>query len=190
MSAFGAPQLASGFRTVRKNTIQVAQDIPEAQYDFVAAPGVQSVSQMLRHLVFAPYMYEKMHGENRIDTLQGFDFGALIGEMAAREKEPRTKAEIITLLESEGERFAQWLESLPESVLAEELTDPMGKNPRSRLEHLTGAKEHEMHHRAQLMLVERILGIVPHLTRQREERRQAMAAAAAAAKPAATAVPA
>jgi hypothetical protein len=27
-----------------------------------------------------------------------------------------------------------------------------------------------MHHRAQLMLVERILGIVPHLTRQMQER--------------------
>jgi hypothetical protein len=30
-----------------------------------------------------------------------------------------------------------------------------------------------MHHRGQLMLIERILGIVPHLTRQRQERMQA-----------------
>jgi hypothetical protein len=40
-----------------------------------------------------------------------------------------------------------------------------------------------MHHRAQLMLIERILGIVPHLTRQREERirqRRAQGAAATA----------
>jgi uncharacterized damage-inducible protein DinB len=28
-------------------------------------------------------------------------------------------------------------------------------------------KEHEMHHRAQLMVVERLLGVVPHLTRNR-----------------------
>jgi hypothetical protein len=28
-----------------------------------------------------------------------------------------------------------------------------------------------MHHRAQLMLIERMLGIVPHLTRQRQQRR-------------------
>jgi uncharacterized damage-inducible protein DinB len=34
---------------------------------------------------------------------------------------------------------------------------------------LLAVKEHEMHHRAQLMLVERMLGITPHLTRQREE---------------------
>ena len=31
-------------------------------------------------------------------------------------------------------------------------------------------KEHELHHRGQLMLVERILGIVPHLTRAMQER--------------------
>jgi uncharacterized damage-inducible protein DinB len=46
----------------------------------------------------------------------------------------------------------------------------MGQNPKTRFESLLGAKEHEMHHRAQLMLIERQLGIVPHLTRQREER--------------------
>ena len=33
---------------------------------------------------------------------------------------------------------------------------------------LLGVKEHEMHHRGQLMMVQRMLGIVPHLTRQRE----------------------
>jgi len=184
MASYGASQLASGFRTVRKNTIQVAHDIPEAQYDFVAAPGVQSVGQMLRHIAFAPYMYEQMHGVEKITTLAGYDFGAIIGRMAALEAPALTKAETISVLESEGERFAEWLESLSEAQLAEEFTDPMGKNPRSRLDHLTGAKEHEMHHRAQLMLIERVLGIVPHLTRQREERRQAMMAAA---KPAAAA---
>jgi uncharacterized damage-inducible protein DinB len=35
---------------------------------------------------------------------------------------------------------------------------------------LLGVKEHEMHHRAQLMVIERHLGIVPHLTRQRQAR--------------------
>ena len=35
---------------------------------------------------------------------------------------------------------------------------------------LLSPKEHEMHHRAQLMLVERLLGIVPHLTRDQQAR--------------------
>jgi uncharacterized damage-inducible protein DinB len=41
-------------------------------------------------------------------------------------------------------------------------------------------KEHEMHHRAQLMTVERMLGIKPHLTRHMEERIAQMQAAAKA----------
>ena len=41
---------------------------------------------------------------------------------------------------------------------------------KTRFEMLLGGKEHEMHHRGQLMLIERMLGIVPHLTRQMQER--------------------
>ena len=39
---------------------------------------------------------------------------------------------------------------------------------------LLGPKEHEMHHRAQLMTMERMLGITPHLTRQMQERMERM----------------
>jgi len=40
-------------------------------------------------------------------------------------------------------------------------------------------KEHEMHHRGQLMVAERMLGITPHLTRHMEERIAAMQSAQA-----------
>lgn len=171
MGTFGATELANGFRTVRKNTIQVAEDIPESQYDFVAAPETMSVSTALRHLIYAPMLYEDMHRERRVTTLQGFPFGEVVARFSAKEKEPRTKAEIIALLASEGERFAGWLASLTPEFLAETFTDNTGENPRTRLESLLSPKEHEMHHRAQLMLMERMLGIVPHLTRQRQQRR-------------------
>jgi uncharacterized damage-inducible protein DinB len=42
---------------------------------------------------------------------------------------------------------------------------------------LIALKEHEMHHRGQLMLIERMLGITPHLTRAQQERLAAMQAA-------------
>jgi len=48
---------------------------------------------------------------------------------------------------------------------------PMQPPSKSRFEMLLGVKEHEMHHRGQLMLAERLIGIVPHLTREMEERR-------------------
>jgi uncharacterized damage-inducible protein DinB len=44
---------------------------------------------------------------------------------------------------------------------------------------LLSAKEHEMHHRGQLMMMQRMIGLVPHLTRQMQERMaQAQAARA------------
>jgi uncharacterized damage-inducible protein DinB len=50
---------------------------------------------------------------------------------------------------------------------------------RTRFEMLMSVKEHEMHHRGQLMLIERMLGITPHLTREQQARFAAMQAAAA-----------
>ena len=63
MANYTARELANAFRTVRRNTIQVAEDIPEAKYDFVPAPGTKSVSELLRHIAFAPMVQIEMHRE-------------------------------------------------------------------------------------------------------------------------------
>ena len=57
---------------------------------------------------------------------------------------------------------------------------PPGGNPasRTRFDMLIAVKEHEMHHRGQLMLMERLIGITPHLTREAHARRAALHAAA------------
>lgn len=39
MNCYGPKELAESFRTVRKNTIRIAEDIPEEKYGFRAAPG-------------------------------------------------------------------------------------------------------------------------------------------------------
>ena len=89
---------------------------------------------------------------------------------------------LYTLLRRNGETWAGWLRGISEEFLAEPVTMPPGATPatKSRFEMILSVKEHEMHHRGQLMLIERQLGLVPHLTRQMQER---MAAMAAAAKP-------
>jgi uncharacterized damage-inducible protein DinB len=179
--------MANAFRTVRKNTLQIAEEIPETQYDFVPAAGVRTVGDLLRHMAYAPRFWLDMQREKRVTTLQGYDFGVILGRLNALEQQPKTKAEIVELLKSEGEMFASWLESVSPDFLAETFTDPMGQNPRTRFENLLSVKEHEMHHRGQLMLIQRMLGITPHLTRQREERARARQAAPTPATAGATA---
>ena len=167
MTYYGSRELAASFRTVRKHTLQVATDIPAEHYGFVAAEGVRDVGTMLVHVAIAPGMFWQEIHESGLMTLEHYDFLGTMRRMEAEEKKTRDKAEILELLTTEGERFAAFLEGLSEDVLAQGVASPNapGKT-RSRFEMLMGAKEHEMHHRAQLMLIERQLGIVPHLTRQ------------------------
>jgi uncharacterized damage-inducible protein DinB len=179
MSSYGGRELASAFRTVRKNTIQVAEDIPESQYGHVAAPECKSVARMLAHIGIATRIWDELHRKRRLTTMAGFNFSEMRERLEAEEAKPRTKAEILELLRTEGEQFAAWLESLTPEFLAEMVTEGDGKTAKSRLEWLMSAKEHEMHHRAQLMLIERQLGIVPHTTRQFQERLTQMRAAKA-----------
>ena len=169
MGNYGPKEMAASFRTVRKNTIQIAEDIPEDKYDFVGAPDTMSVAATLKHLVYAPRLYQDIHAGTGATTMVGFDFPAALGRLRAAEEVPRTKEEIVGLLKAEGESFAGWLESRSPEYLAETFTDGTGTQ-RSRLESLLSPKEHEMHHRGQLMLMERMLGIVPHVTRARQQR--------------------
>ena len=181
MTSYGGKELASAFRTVRKNTIQVAEDIPESKYSFVAAPDIRSVGQMLTHIAIATRLLEEIHKIKRVTTLVGYDFLGVIERFKAEETKPRSKAEILELLRTEGEQFASWMETLTPEFLAETVTEPDGKTAKTRFERFLSVKEHEMHHRAQLMLIERQLGIVPHITRQFNERIAQMRGATAKA---------
>jgi len=163
---------------VRKNTIQVAEDILESKYSFVAAPDVRPVARMLTHVAISTRIWEEVH-KKRLTTLAGLNFFGMMDKFNAEEAKPRSKAEILDLLRTEGEQVAAWMETLTPEFLAEMVTEPDGKTTKSRFERLLSAKEHEMRHRAQLMLIERQLGIVPHLTRQFNERVAQMRAARA-----------
>ena len=177
LTTYDGKDFARQFRVVRNNTLQIAQDIPEANYSFVPAPNFRAVGALLAHIAVSPRMWYEVHGKQRVKTLVGFDFLRLAGEVKAEEIKPRTKSEILDLLREEGDKFAAWLETLTPEFLAELIPVADGSGTKSRFEQLLGAKEHEMHHRGQLMLIERTLGIVPHLTRQAEERIASMAAA-------------
>ncbi len=172
MNYYGGKELASSFSTVRKNTITIAQEIGEEHYGFKAAPDTRTIGQTLVHIALGSTLQYQVHGIERRTALGGFDFPAFMAKMIAAEQTPRNKQEIIALLTEEGDRFAQWLASLSDEFLGEQLAMPPGMTPasKSRFEMILGVKEHEMHHRGQLMLVERMIGIVPHMTREMQAR--------------------
>jgi uncharacterized damage-inducible protein DinB len=176
MTYYGAKQLADSFRTVRKNTLAIAEEIPEDKYGFKAAPEVMSIGEMLAHLAVSPMWQIDVH-TNKMPQLDFAFFGTRMQQAKAEEQALRTKAEIIAALKENGERFAAFLEQLDEATLQSSVALPpaAGAASKTRFEMLLSPKEHEMHHRGQLMLLQRLIGQVPHLTRQR----QAMQAQAA-----------
>jgi uncharacterized damage-inducible protein DinB len=165
---YGSKDIAAAFRTVRNNTIQIAEDIPENKYSFRAAPDTRSIGETLAHIAVSPSFQRHIQG-NKIDDLAKVNFGELTQKAGTEAAKPRSKAEIVALLKTEGETFAAFLESLTDAFLTETVKMPPGVQPatKSRFEMLLSPKEHEMHHRGQLMMLQRMVGVVPHLTQQR-----------------------
>jgi uncharacterized damage-inducible protein DinB len=166
---YGTRELAESFRTVRRNTIQIAEDIPADKYDYQAAPGVKTVAQILAHIAVSPGWQIEVHTQ-RIAGVDLAYFGARAGKVAVQEQALATKEQIVQALKRGGEEFAAMVDGLTPETLAETVSfaPPMQPSRKTRFEMLLGVKEHEMHHRGQLMLIQRLIGIVPHLTRRRE----------------------
>jgi len=172
--------MAESFRTVRKNTITLAEEIPAEKYDFRPAPEVRTIGEQLAHITVSTRWQVEVHGQ-RMSMIDFATFAARLAQSAVEEEALRTKHDIVAALREDGETFASFLAAADEDFLSEDVNFPPPVQPatKTRFEMLLGAKEHEMHHRGQLMLVQRILGIVPHLTRQRA----AFGAASAGGKP-------
>jgi len=61
MLPYGARELAESYRTVRRNTIAAAKDIPDDQHDFRAAPGCRSVEKLLTHIALSYRFQHRIH---------------------------------------------------------------------------------------------------------------------------------
>jgi uncharacterized damage-inducible protein DinB len=180
MTVYNAKNLAASFRTVRGNTIIVAEEIPEEKYGFRATPETRSVGEMLAHIAVSTDWSQHLHG-NRKKSVSFEEFTTYMQQAEAAQNELKTKSQILDALRESGDRYARFLDGLSDEVIEEHVSFPAPVDPpsKSRFEMLLSVKEHEMHHRAQLMLVERLLGMVPHLTRRYQEQ---MAAAQSTAK--------
>src|SRR5687768_11825036 len=144
MTYYGGKDLAASFRQVRGNTIRIAEEIPENKYDFKAAPDCRSLGQTLVHIAFGPSFQKHVHA-NKIADLKTVNFPELMQKAMAEETKPRSKADILAMLKSEGDSFAAYLETLTDSFLAEPVAMPPGMEPRvkTRFEMLLSPKEHE-----------------------------------------------
>ena len=184
MNHYGGKEMAASFRTVRKNTIQIATDIPEGKVRISRPRPIREPSR--KRWCTLPY------GSDFAPSFTATRF-PICRRSISRSCFRKWRRGIQAPDESRTDRAPgiegrhsspSYLEGLPDSFMAETIAMPPGGTPasRTRFDMLLSAKEHEMHHRGQLMVLERMVGVVPHLTRQREAQQAARAAGSAGAK--------
>ena len=125
-------------------------------------------------MAFERYGLEQAVAEGAAEGGEGF---AAVGELVEEAQHQIDDGNRATRLAERvaaalGLTFGQQDEVVAEEVAAEQVRLPpaSGASAKNRFEMLLSTKEHEMHHRAQLMVIQRLLGIVPHLTRNRQAR--------------------
>src|SRR6266446_2191895 len=144
MTYYGAKDIAGSFRTVRNNTLKIAEEIPENKYSFRPAEETRTIAQTLIHISNVHKFALAIHRGNVLSTMEGFNFMTFIGPIAASEQEPMTKAQIIARLTAAGEEFETWVKTLSEDFLGQSITMPPGGTPasRTRFDMLIAVKEH------------------------------------------------
>lgn len=118
MNYYGAKDLAASFRTVRKNTVTIAEEIPEDKYSYRAADGSRTVGEILTHIALGARFQEQVNFIEKRSSMVGFEFMKFVAGFTSESAKSRTKAEIITLLKEEGESYAKALEVLQDDSLA------------------------------------------------------------------------
>src|SRR5215472_6855282 len=113
MSLYEPKQLADSMRVVRKNTIAIAEDIPEAQYDYRPTQGSRSVRETLLHMASMTLFDLHIHEEQKRTSMDGFDFREFFAGLPTNEKSSLPKSEIVAVLRDGGERWCDWVEKLP-----------------------------------------------------------------------------
>lgn len=161
--------ILESFKTVRDNTIEVARDIPEDKYTFRATDQTNTVfDQLLQVIRTTEFMTAlalrkepvNMETKSRDEWLKEL----LTTDLASI----KTKDQIVAVLKSSFDGIVARVSAANEAYLNETFLAPDGKT-KVRLWVIQCAKEQEMVLRGQLFLMERMLGIVPHLTRRQME---------------------
>lgn len=154
-------RLIESWNEVRAGLIKEASQIPEGQFSFRATAETRSVAEILQHIVEAQRM---LVGEScRAETnLRRQSFADHIKEYASEVAAVGDKNGLIELLRSSMETSEASIRGCGDGL--QEMMQRFDGKEVSKLDFLNFAVAHEMYHRGQLTVYERLLGVEPALT--------------------------
>ena len=155
--------IIESWKEVRNGLIDEANQIPADQFGFQPAPDSRSVRQLLQHLVESQKF---LVGEAcRPDTnLMRGSFAENVKTYAPGVREVNEKDALLNLMRTAMEESAEKLRGA-----ADELKNAMKRfdgKEMNKLAFMSFAIAHEMYHRGQLTVYERLLNIEPALTQR------------------------
>jgi len=154
--------LVETWKDVREGLIAEASKIPADKFDFKATPETRSVAELLQHIIATQAI---LVGEMcRADTnLMRAKIPEMIKQYAGDIESTKDRDGLLELLASSQQAGAEKILAFGEEGLMGETRRFDGKMT-SKLALLRFAYSHEMYHRGQLTVYERLLNIEPALT--------------------------
>lgn len=156
--------LIKTWKEFRNGLIAEVEQIPDDQFSFRATPETRSVGELLQHIVETQKI---LVGEaSRPDaSLRRQTFPEHLNEYAPEVKSVTDKNGLLELLRTSMEVCEADLRSSAEDWMQESMGGLDGK-PTPKLKVVNFAMSHEMYHRGQLTVYERLMKLEPALTRQ------------------------
>ena len=154
--------LLDSWKTVRQDTAQTVEDMPEAEMDFKPVPDVMTFREIARHILASSYALTGM----LLDGVQKLDRQELMKRFPPVPADAGAAVLASELRARFDERLPALAAQTPE-FYAGVVTRFDGQQV-TRMEMIQTIKEHELTHRAQLFLYLRLKGIVPVTTRRRQ----------------------
>jgi uncharacterized damage-inducible protein DinB len=159
--------LIETWKDVREGLIAEVSKIPAGKFDFKATPETRSVAELVQHIIGTQAV---LVGEMcRPDTnLMRAPFPELIKQYAGEVVSTTDKDGLLELLARSQEAAAEKIRAFGEEPLHEQTRRFDGKVT-SKLGFLHFSYSHEMYHRGQLTVYERLMNIEPALTTRFKE---------------------
>ena len=158
-----ADMLVNTWKEFRKGLIAEVEQIPEDKFDFRATPETRTVAELLQHIIEVQKMLVGEAG--RADgNMRRQSFADHVKEYAPEAKGVTDKNGLLELLRSSMEVCEANIRS-NDDLMQGTMAGIDGKQT-PKLKVINFAMSHEMYHRGQLTVYERLMNLEPALTKQ------------------------
>jgi len=155
--------IIESWKEVRSGLISEAEQIPADQFSFRAAPNTRSIKELLQHLVETQKFLTGEICRPDSNLMRG-SFAEQIKVYAPGVRDVDDKDRLLNLLRAAMDESGEKLQAA-DKEMANTMKRFDGKEM-TKLAFVSFAIAHEMYHRGQLTVYERLLGLEPVLTQR------------------------